>query len=144
MAKLLVVDDEKNIRSGLAKFLESSGHQVTTAECGPRALAVLAGESNFDLVLTDYQMAEMNGLELLKQIKQHHPDTLVILMTAFGTIENAVAAMKAGAYDYVTKPFSLMQIQHLLDRALEVKTLRSEVRELRSAIDGGGSEAGHS
>ena len=61
MAKLLVVDDEKNIRSGLAKFLESRGHQVTTAECGPRALAVLAGESNFDLVLTDYQMAEMNS-----------------------------------------------------------------------------------
>ena len=139
MANLLVVDDEKNIRSGLAKFLVSGGHQVATAECGPRALAILTGEQNFDLVLTDYQMAEMNGLELLKQIKQHHRDTLVILMTAFGTIENAVAAMKAGAYDYVTKPFSLVQIQHLLDRALEVKNLRSEVRELRSAIDSGGS-----
>jgi NtrC-family two-component system response regulator AlgB len=137
VAKLLVVDDEKNIRSGMARFLESTGHQVTTAECGPRALAALSVNNNFDLVLTDYQMAEMNGLELLKQIKQHHPDTLVILMTAFGTIENAVAAMKAGAYDYVTKPFSLVQIQHLLDRALEVRNLRSEVRELRSAIDGG-------
>jgi two-component system, NtrC family, response regulator AlgB len=136
MANLLVVDDEKNIRAGLAKFLESSGHQVESADSGARALAVLAGKRDFDLVLTDYQMAEMNGLELLKQIRQHHPDTLVILMTAFGPIQNAVSSIKAGAYDYVTKPFSLQEIQHLLDRALEVKKLRSEVRELRGAIGG--------
>jgi NtrC-family two-component system response regulator AlgB len=136
MAKLLVVDDEKNIRASLVKFLESSGHQVKSADSGPSALEILEGEHDFDLVLTDYRMAEMNGLELLKQIKQHRPDTLVILMTAFGTIENAVASIKAGAYDYVTKPFSLQQIQHLLDRALEVKNLRSKNRELRSAIEG--------
>jgi len=136
MAKLLVVDDEKNIRGSLTKFLESSGHHVKSADSGPRALEILEGESDFDLVLTDYEMAEMNGLELLRQIKRHHPDTLVILMTAFGTIENAIASMKAGAYDYVTKPFSPQQIQHLLDRALEVKKLRSKNRELRSTIEG--------
>src|SRR5208282_2672836 len=136
MANLLVVDDEKNIRAGLAKFLESSGHQVESVDSGAGALALLAEKRDFDLVLTDYQMAEMNGLELLKKIKQHHPDTLVILMTAFGTIQNAVSSIKAGAYDYVTKPFSLLEIQHLLDRALEVKKLRSEVRELRGAIGG--------
>lgn len=135
MAKLLVVDDEKNIRVNLAKFLESCGHQVEIAESGPKALAILSGEGDFDLVLTDFRMAEMDGLELLSQIKRHLPDTLVILMTAFGTIENAVACMKAGAYDYLTKPFSLEQIQHLVDRALELKSLRREVRELRSAID---------
>lgn len=136
MANLLVVDDEKNIRAGLAKFLESSGHQVESVDSGARALALLAGKRDFDLVLTDYQMAEMNGLELLKHIKQHHPNTLVILMTAYGTIQNAVSSIKAGAYDYVTKPFSLQEIQHLLDRALEVKKLRTEVRELRGAIGG--------
>jgi two-component system, NtrC family, response regulator AlgB len=136
MAKLLVVDDEKNIRASLVKFLESTGHQVQSAESGPKALAVLEGGRDFDLVLTDYQMAELNGLELLKQIKRHHPDTLVILMTAFGTIHDAVSSIRAGAYDYVTKPFSLQQIQHLLDRALEVKNLRLKNRELRSAIDG--------
>jgi NtrC-family two-component system response regulator AlgB len=136
MAKLLVVDDEKNIRVNLARFLESCGHQVELAESGPQALATLGGKNDFDLVLTDYRMAEMNGLELLKEIKRRHPDTLVILMTAFGTIENAVASMKAGAHDYLTKPFSLASIQHAVDRALEVKHLRSQIRDLRGAIDG--------
>jgi len=81
-------------------------------------------------------MAEMNGLELLNEIKAKFPTTIVILMTAYGTIQNAVAAMKAGAYDYVTKPFSLDQIQHAVDRALEVKELRTEVRALRNSIEG--------
>jgi NtrC-family two-component system response regulator AlgB len=136
MAKLLVVDDEKNIRVNLAKFLESCGHQVESAENGPQALAVLSRAGDVDLVLTDYRMAEMNGLELLKEIKRRLPDTLVILMTAYGTIENAVVSMKAGAHDYLTKPFSLTAVQHAVDRALEVKHLRTEVRELRGAIDG--------
>jgi len=136
MAKLLVVDDEKNIRVSLATFLEGCGHQVESAENGPQALAILSGKGDFDLVLTDYRMAEMNGLELLKEIKRRLPDTLVILMTAFGTIENAVACMKAGAHDYLTKPFSLAAIQHAVDRALEVKHLRSEIKNLRGAIDG--------
>jgi two-component system, NtrC family, response regulator AlgB len=136
MATLLVVDDEKNIRAGLAKFLLSSGHQVESADSGPRALAILAGKRGFDLVLTDYKMAEMNGLELLNAIKAKFPNTIVILMTAYATIPDAVAAMKAGAYDYVTKPFSLDQIQHAVDRALEVSALRAENRALRNSIDG--------
>ena len=81
-------------------------------------------------------MAEMNGLELLKAIKQKFPDTIVILMTAYGTIDNAVAAMKAGAHDYFTKPFSLDQVQHAVERALEVKELRSQNRALRDTIEG--------
>jgi two-component system, NtrC family, response regulator AlgB len=136
MANFLIVDDEKNIRAGLAKFLTSSGHQVDSADSGPRALAVLAEKRDFDLVLTDYKMAEMNGLELLNAIKARFPNTIVILMTAYATIPDAVAAMKAGAYDYVTKPFSLDQIQHAVDRALEVSALRAENRALRNSIDG--------
>lgn len=81
-------------------------------------------------------MAEMNGLELLKEIKARSPNTIVILMTAYGTIQNAVAAMKAGAYDYVTKPFSLDEINHAVDRALEVLELRSENQALRNSVDG--------
>jgi NtrC-family two-component system response regulator AlgB len=136
MAKLLVVDDEKNIRDSLVKFFGACGHQAQAAGSGPEALKLLSKETDFDLVLTDYRMAEMNGLELLKRVKLQLPDTLVILMTAYGTIENAVAAMKEGAYDYLTKPFSLEQIQHSIDRALEVKTLRFEVKGLRNAVDG--------
>src|ERR1022692_1480411 len=136
MARLLVVDDEKNIRQSLGTFLESCKHDVRTAENGRAALAAVTEGSPYDLVLSDWKMAEMNGLELLKAIKAKFPDTIVILMTAYGTIDNAVAAMKAGAYDYLTKPFSLDQIQHTVERALEVRELRSQNRALRDAIDG--------
>src|SRR6202041_1795984 len=136
MAKLLVVDDEKNIRDALGRFLGSREHEITIAESGREALALANRDGPFDLVLSDWRMAEMNGLELLNEIKAKFPSTIVILMTAYATVQNAVAAMKAGAYDYVTKPFSLDQIQHAVDRALEVKELRTEVRALRNSIDG--------
>jgi two-component system, NtrC family, response regulator AlgB len=136
MAKVLVVDDEKNIRDMLGRFLGSREHQIAIAESGREALALSNRDGAFDLVLSDWRMAEMNGLELLNAIKAKFPSTIVILMTAYGTIQNAVAAMKAGAYDYVTKPFSLDQIQHVVDRALEVKELRTENRVLRDSIDG--------
>ncbi len=136
MAKLLVVDDEKNIRETLGRFLGSREHETAIAESGREALALMDRDGAFDLVLSDWRMAEMNGLELLNAIKAKFPTTIVILMTAYGTIQNAVAAMKAGAYDYVTKPFSLDQIQHVVDRALEVKELRTENRTLRNSIDG--------
>ena len=135
MAKLLIVDDEKNIRNHLSTFFETCGHQVRTAESAAQALALIADEGNFDLVLSDYRMAEMNGLELLQRIKRDHPQLPVILMTAYATVESAVTAMKSGAYDYVTKPFSLDQIQHVVARALEVQCLRAEVHLLRGAID---------
>src|SRR5208282_1802020 len=136
MAKLLVVDDEKNIRDALGRFLASREHEIAIAESGREALALMDRDGAFDLVLSDWRMAEMNGLELLNAIKAKFPTTIVILMTAYGTIQNAVAAMKAGAYDYVTKPFSLDQIQQAVDRALEVKELRTQNRALRNSIDG--------
>jgi two-component system, NtrC family, response regulator AlgB len=135
MAKLLIVDDEKNIRAHLATFFESCGHRVQTAESGRRALEMLSGGEPVALVLTDYRMAELNGLELLQQIKRQAPETVVILMTAYATIENAVAAMKAGAYDYLAKPFSLDQIRHVVERALEVQNLRAENRALRDTVE---------
>ena len=136
MAKLLVVDDEKNIRDTLGRFLGSHGHEIAIAESGREALDLTNRNGTFDLVLSDWRMAEMNGLELLNEIKAKFPATIVILMTAYATVQNAVAAMRAGAYDYVTKPFSLDQIQHAVDRALEVKELRTEVQALRNSIDG--------
>jgi DNA-binding NtrC family response regulator len=135
MAKLLVVDDEKNIRNHLATFFETCGHTVRTAESAAQALALLSNDGRCDLVLTDYRMAETNGLELLLRIKRDNPALPVVLMTAYGTVENAVAAMKSGAYDYVTKPFTLEQIQHVVARALEVESLRAEVSLLRNTIE---------
>jgi NtrC-family two-component system response regulator AlgB len=134
MAKLLIVDDEQNIRESLVTLFELHGHQVREAESGVKANAMLAQEQ-FDLVLTDFRMAEMSGLELLKKVKQLDPDSLVVLMTAYGTVENAVAAMRAGAYDYVTKPFTLEQIQAIAERALQFRHLQAENRELRDTIE---------
>ena len=134
MARMLIVDDEKNIRVNLASFFESLGHEAQSAESGRQARAMIEA-TPFDLVLTDFRMAEMNGLELLTEIKKRRPECLVILMTAYATVENAVAAMKAGAFDYVTKPFSLEQIQHLAERALQIQGLRAENRALRNAVD---------
>ena len=136
MPKLLIVDDERNIRQTLARFLESCNYRVAVADSGRQALDIMSKCSDFDLVLSDWRMAEIDGLELLKSIKAKFPATVVILMTAYGTIDNAVAAMKAGAYDYFTKPFSLDQVQHAVERALEVKDLRTQNRALRDWIDG--------
>jgi DNA-binding NtrC family response regulator len=107
--------------------------------CAPpkaqQALALLSEEPGFDLVLTDYRMAEMNGYEILQRVKARDPDIPVILMTAYATVENAVAAMKAGAYDYLTKPFSLDQVQHAVERGLETRRLWTENRELRETVE---------
>lgn len=135
MTKLLIVDDEKNIRGNLATFFEGHGYKVRTAESGPQALALFSGEDGFDLVLTDYRMAEMNGYELLRLVKDRDPDVMVILMTAYATVESAVAAMKADAYDYLTKPFSLDQVEHAVEKALETRRLRGEVRGLRDTLE---------
>jgi NtrC-family two-component system response regulator AlgB len=135
MAKLLIVDDEKNIRAHLTTFFEGCGHDLRTAEGGQQALALLTEEPGFDLVLTDYRMAEMNGYELLLHVKDQDSDIPVILMTAYATVENAVAVMKAGAYDYLVKPFSLDQVQHAVERALETRRLRTENRELRETVE---------
>ena len=133
MAKLLIVDDERNIRRSLERFFQSLSHAVVTAEDGRQAAELIAAQP-FDLILTDYKMAEVNGLELIVQARRRQPSCLVILMTAYATVENAVAAMKAGAYDYVTKPFSLDQIQHVVERALELKGLQAENQALRETI----------
>jgi two-component system, NtrC family, response regulator AlgB len=134
VTKLLIVDDEKNIRAHLATFFRGRDYEVRTAESGQQALALLS-DGRADLVLTDYRMAEMNGHELLKRIKERDPYVMVILMTAYATVESAVAVMKEGAYDYLTKPFSLDQVQHAIERALETQRLRNEVRGLRDTLE---------
>lgn len=134
MATLLVVDDDKNIRETLGRFFQSLAYEVRLADSAAEALRIVAQE-RIDLVLTDFRMAEMNGLELLKAVKHRRAESLVILMTAYGTVENAVAVMKAGAYDYLTKPFSLEQIQHAVERALQLQDLQAENSALHAVID---------
>ncbi len=119
MASILVTDDEAGIREFLSDALELDGHQVQCASSGEQAIALL-GTQSFALVLTDFQMPGVNGLELLRWIRSKQPSVPVIMLTAHGTVETAVAAMKQGAYDFLQKPISgPTELQALVRRALE-------------------------
>lgn len=132
--KLLVVDDDESLRWVTQAQLQQSGYRVDAAANGKEALAKLR-EAPADLVITDLMMPGMSGIELLKQIRADYPEIIVILVTAFGTVENAVEAMKAGAYDYITKPVNMEELRLVVGRGLEHLDLRQEVRTLRSSLD---------
>jgi two-component system, NtrC family, response regulator AtoC len=127
---LLIVDDEELIRWSLRERLSSEGHTVVEAGTAADALEQIVGA---DLVLLDYRLPDGDGLTLLRQIKEQAPDTPVILMTAYSTIENAVAAMKHGAYHYLNKPFNLDEVVVTVEKALETSRLRREVRAYRTS-----------
>jgi NtrC-family two-component system response regulator AlgB len=134
MPSILIVDDERNIRTHLATFVRRLGHTAETAADAPAALAAL-DRQHVDLVFSDVRMAGMDGLALLREIRRRRPEVVVVLMTAYATVSQAVEAMRAGAYDYLVKPFSLDQVSLLLERVLEVQRLRRENRTLREAVD---------
>jgi two-component system, NtrC family, response regulator AtoC len=128
-ATLLIVDDEELVRWSLRERFTRDGY--TVLESGTVAGAIEKITPAIDLVLLDYRLPDGDGLTLLRQIKETSPDTLVILMTAFSTVENAVAAMKHGAYHYLNKPFNLADVSAIVEKALETSRLRREVRMLR-------------
>jgi DNA-binding NtrC family response regulator len=132
--RILVVDDDESLRRVTQFQLEQAGYQVSVAPNGNQALAVLQ-KSPYDLVLTDLQMPDISGMELLKKIRLNYPETPVIIVTAYGTVENAVEAMKTGAYDYITKPVNLDELQLIISRTLSHQHLLEEVRTLRSSLD---------
>ena len=133
-ASVLVVDDEIEMLSMLRAYLRREGYDVHTASSAEAALALL-GEYDLDAVLTDLRMSGINGLELVRAIHVSRPETQVILMTAFGGIETAVEAIKAGAYHFVAKPVKLSEISALLRRALGERNLRRENYQLRQAVE---------
>ena len=114
--KILIVDDETEMRIALETTLKREGYDLTLAENGKQALERL-NENTFDLLLTDVKMPKMNGIELLKILKQQSPKTAAIMMTAYGDIDNAVETMKAGAFDYLLKPFSAEILVATVNRA---------------------------
>jgi two-component system response regulator HydG len=116
--RILVVDDQRNMRTSTAILLRNEGYAVDEADGGEAALAKLA-EHPFDLMLTDLRMEPMDGLQLLKRAVEVAPQTQVIVMTAYGSIETAVDAMRQGAFDYVTKPFKETELTHRVQKALE-------------------------
>lgn len=127
---ILVVDDEQLIRWSLKDRLSEQGYRVIEADTAASAIA--RSEDAPDLVLLDYKLPDGDGLQVLKKLKERDPDVLVILLTAFSSIETAVEAMKHGAYHYANKPFNLDEIALLVDKALETTRLRREVKTLRA------------
>ena len=134
MASILIVDDEKNIRTMLATYVRARGHGAEVAADGAEALEALR-HGTIDVVFSDVRMAGVDGLVLLREIRGRWPEVVVVLMTAYATVAQAVEAMRAGAYDYLVKPFSIEEVGLALDRLLEVVALRRENRALKSALD---------
>jgi two-component system response regulator PilR (NtrC family) len=132
-SRILVVDDEDSIREFLEIMLKKENYEVTTAEDGLKAKEILAKKS-FDMVISDMQMPNMTGIELLKHVKESYPDIVFMIITAFGTTESAVDAMKMGAYDYVTKPFKIDEVRLNIANALRSKNLETEVRILKKEL----------
>ena len=125
MEKILVVDDEQSLRDVLSIMLKRAGYAVTSAMDGEEAVELLNKEI-FDLVITDLRMPKIDGMEVLKAVKSASPETVVLIITAFASADSAVEAMKQGAYDYLTKPFQVDEVQLIIRNALEKRRLTTE------------------
>jgi len=130
---LVIIDDDEAQRDILSGFLKKIGCRVFTCESGTNCISILERQS-LDVVITDYRMPGMNGMEILRRVKEINPDIQVILLTAFGTIQDAVSAMKSGAWDYLTKPIDLDELEMKLQRIAGHNTLVRENQLLRSQI----------
>jgi two-component system NtrC family response regulator len=134
MGRILIVEDDDALRRVTQGQLEKNGHQTLAAVDVAEALGILRAEP-FDLVLSDLNLPDSNGIELLKHVRCEYPETAVIIMTAYGTIETAVEAIRLGGFDYITKPVHPDGLKLLINRALERRNLLDEVRLLRSAVN---------
>ncbi len=132
-ARILVVDDEQSMREFLEIFLVREGYAVRTAPDVDTAVAHLEADE-IDLVITDMQMPERTGLDLILEAREVSPETVMIVVTAFGTTDSAISAMKEGAYDYLTKPFKVDELRIVIEKALEKKLLSNENRRLRKEL----------
>ncbi|WP_088226015.1 sigma-54 dependent transcriptional regulator [Desulfosporosinus sp. FKB] len=133
MRRILVADDEVNMRWVLERALVKAGYDVETAEDGQLAIDRALSERP-DLVLVDLKMPKVDGLSVLRTLKEHYPDLLIVMMTAHGSTETAVEAMKAGAHDYLMKPFEIDELLITLAKALEVESLREQVDYLKGEV----------
>jgi two-component system response regulator AtoC len=130
--RILIVEDEKLIRWSIKARLEEEGYVVREADSGKNAFDLLE-DDDFDLVLLDHRLPDITGLEILERIHRENPEISLMMMTAYGTVENAVQAIKNGAFDYLTKPVNLDELVVVVEKALETTRLRREVVRLRSA-----------
>ena len=133
--RILIVDDEDGMRRLLSRVLTREGYETSAVANGAEALRLVASE-RFDLVVTDIKMPEMDGLQLLAELKEYEPSLPIIVITAYGTIENAVQALRSGAYDYIAKPFENDEIKLTVAKAFERERLLAENRYLHAELEG--------
>ncbi len=141
--KILIVDDEKRIREGCSTILKQEGYAVACAKDGEQGLNMIANE-HFDIILVDLMMPVLSGFDVLTQVKTHHPDTVVIVITGYATIEHSIEAMKKGAFDFIPKPFSPDQLRVVVSKAIEynralqdIATEKSRMRIMVNHLSGG-------
>ncbi|MBI5750448.1 MAG: sigma-54-dependent Fis family transcriptional regulator [Nitrospinae bacterium] len=135
MHTILVIDDERSMREFLSIMLEKEGYSVVTKDNGNDALEFIS-KNKYDLIITDIKMPKMSGIDILRESMALHPNTPVIMITAFASTEVAVEAMKLGAYDYITKPFNVDEIKIIIKNAIEKKSLFDENISLREELKG--------
>lgn len=133
MLRILLVEDEKINRITLQKLLEHAGHEVTAVETGTKGMLAVQNE-NWEVVLTDLRLPGADGLEILDRVKQISPNTQVLLMTAYASVENAISALKKGAFDYLTKPFDPEELFHHLERIQAIFDLNAENLALKASL----------
>ncbi|MBI5376487.1 MAG: sigma-54-dependent Fis family transcriptional regulator [Candidatus Schekmanbacteria bacterium] len=133
--KILLIDDDDSLRRVIEHNLCEEGYKVISASGGSAGIKILM-ESEFDIVITDLKMPDIDGMEVLGTVKSHNKDIPVIMITAFGTIEQAVAALKSGAFDYLTKPFNRDELKITVKKALELRSLRGENLRLKAELSG--------
>ena len=135
---ILIIDDDTSLRRVLEYNLQEAGYAVATAASGEEGLRLFE-EVSPALVVTDMKMPGMDGMQVLKAVKERSPETLVIMITAFGTVDIAVEAMKGGAYDYITKPFNRDELRLTVAKALQFSGLAVENRRLKSELSSSSS-----
>lgn len=133
--KILVVDDEKRIRDACHTVLIGEGYEVTCAETGKQGLQMI-GQKHYDILLLDLMMPEMPGLDVLPQVKTDHPDTVVIVITGYATVEHSIEAMKAGAFDFIAKPFTPNKLKVTVSKAIEYMRALKDIAKEKSRMRG--------
>ena len=136
--KILIVDDEQITLDNISYILQKQGYITTTCLTGQKAVELLK-KNKFDLLITDLKLPDIDGIDILKICKDLHPETEVIVITAYATIDTAVCAMKEGAYHYLTKPFKIDELRILVQKALEKNALKQEVKNLKQQLEGCGA-----
>ena len=131
--RILIIDDSQDVCAHLAEYLRAEGFEVETSTEGAAGISLLES-SSYDIVLTDLKMPGVDGMEVLRYLKEHAPESICIILTGYGTIKNSVEAIKLGAFDYLTKPVKLDEILITIQRALEHRDLKRENINLRNQL----------